>query len=118
MGLTALDAYNSTRAGMYATFRQFAPEFDVNGIGLTGWRGRSLEAGAGPELYSRGPFRYAQARGFLTLGREVGYPDKCRTGNSGSLRMPTSTNQMSACACSGQAALGTRPAGAGRIISV
>jgi hypothetical protein len=81
---------------MYVTFRQIAPEFDVNGIGLTGWRGRSLEAGAGPELYSRGPFRYAQARGFLTLGREWAYPDNVQDWQLGLSTYADFTNQMSA----------------------
>jgi hypothetical protein len=34
------------------TLRQVGPEFDMNGIGYTGWRGQSVSAYGGPDWYS------------------------------------------------------------------
>lgn len=88
--------YQSNAAAMYMTYKQIAPEFDANGIGLTGWRGQSVEAGGGPEFYSRGPFRYAQARGYFTISREWAYPDNVQDWEIGFSTYADFLNLMSA----------------------
>lgn len=65
--------YSSSTFSSYLTLRQVGPKFDMNGPGFTSWRGRSLYAQAGPEFYSRGPFRYASANAYVNLSRDWDY---------------------------------------------
>ncbi len=67
--------YSSSSINASFQVRQVGPQFDMNGIGFTTWRGRSISAGAGPVIFSRGPFQNASLILSAGLAREWDYPD-------------------------------------------
>jgi len=73
--LTGTSEYSSSNLNAFFRVRQVGPRFDVNGIGFTSWRGQSVSAGAGPVVFSRGPFQNANLTLSADLAREWDYPD-------------------------------------------
>jgi hypothetical protein len=66
-------SYSSSTLSSYLILRHVGSKFNMNGPGYTAWRGRSLYAQVGPELYARGPFRYANANVYVNLSRDCDY---------------------------------------------
>jgi hypothetical protein len=88
--------YTSDKIAAYAVYRQVGPQYDMNGVGYTTQRGRRAEATAGPEFYSRGPFRYASAQLYGAANQEWEYPAGAIDGEAGISTYGTFQNQMNA----------------------
>ena len=77
--LAAEATYQGSSYSGGLTVRQTAPQFDMNGIGYTGWRGQSVYAYAGPNWYSTPLFQSfsVQVNGGVERGwgYEFGLPD-------------------------------------------
>ena len=95
--LAAIADYQGSSYSGGLTLRQTTARFDMNGIGYTGWRGRSVSAYAGPNWYSTPLFQMfsVQASGGVEQGwgYESGLPDwNVGTVVSGGLRNLTYVN--------------------------
>lgn len=62
--------YRSTKLAGGCGYRQIAPEFDVNGVGYTGWRGQTFHGSIGPEFYGSGLVHYASLAPSFSAGRD------------------------------------------------
>ena len=89
-----LAQYTSEKFSAYAIYRQVGPKYDMNGVGFTTQRGRRAEVSAGPEFYSKGPFRYASAQLYGAGNREWEYPAGAVDGEAGLSLYSTFQNQM------------------------
>ncbi|MBM3314985.1 carbohydrate binding family 9 domain-containing protein [candidate division WOR-3 bacterium] len=67
-------AYRSGRFEVYTDVEHVGPDFDMNGVGFTTWRGQSVNFRGGPAWYAAGPFRYAGVSAYLNASREWDYP--------------------------------------------